>query len=359
MTLQPQSVHEVQQAVREQPMLRPRGAGTKPALSAGADGIVAVHLSALSGILEYEPAECTFTALAGTPLRQIEEMLAVHGQYLPFDPPFVRAGATLAGTVAAGLSGPGRYRYGGVRDFLLGARFVDGEGRLVRSGGKVVKNAAGFYLHNLLVGSLGRLGALVDITCKVFPRPEARATVSVRYSTFAAALAALRQIAGAPFDLEALDLEPPGTLWIRLGGFGEALPARTAALEQSVGAAVEVLYGDEEAAVWERQREFTWREPDCSLIKVPLTPAHIPALDEALETYGASRRYSVGGNVAWVAGRDTSDGLDAILRGLGLSGLMLVGQAGTPLLGSRPADAFVARAKQALDPAGRFGPLPG
>ena len=108
-------------------------------------------------------------------------MLAEHGQYLPFDPPLAAAGATLGGTVAAGLSGPGRYRYGGVRDFVLGVRFVDGMGNLVRGGGKVVKNAAGFDFPKLMVGSLGRLGVLAELSFKVFPQPPAFATLAVSY----------------------------------------------------------------------------------------------------------------------------------------------------------------------------------
>ena len=105
--------------------------------------------------------------------------MAAHGQYLPFDPPFAADGATIGGTVASGVSGPGRYRYGGVRDFLIGVRVVDGEGRVIRSGGKVVKNAAGFLLHHGMVGSLGRFGVLTEVTFKVFPQPEARRTVTV------------------------------------------------------------------------------------------------------------------------------------------------------------------------------------
>src|SRR4029450_4463398 len=90
--------------------------------------------------------------------------LAARGQSLRCDPFLLDAGATLGGTVAAGLSGPGRFRYGGLRDFILGVRFVDGLGRLMHMGGKVVKNAAGFDLPKFLVGSLGRFGVLAELT---------------------------------------------------------------------------------------------------------------------------------------------------------------------------------------------------
>ena len=149
------------------------------------DGSSLVETGGLSGLLEYEPQEFTFTALAGTPLAEIEQALSAHGQFLPFDPPLVQAGATLGGCVASGLSGPGRYRYGGLRDFLLGVRFVDWQGQLVSSGGKVVKNAAGFDLPKLMIGSLGQYGILAELSFKVFPRPEAYATLQIAYPSLA------------------------------------------------------------------------------------------------------------------------------------------------------------------------------
>src|SRR4029079_3476030 len=105
------------------------------------------------------------------------------GQYLPFDPKCVEAGATLGGTVASGLSGPGRFRFGGVRDFILGVRFADGAGRLLRVGGKVVKNAAGFDLPKFFVGSAGRSGVLSEIPLKVLPRPVFTLTLRLNADT--------------------------------------------------------------------------------------------------------------------------------------------------------------------------------
>src|SRR6266446_6711263 len=171
----PETLAELVRAVRNTPKLLAAGAGTKPRMAAF-DG-VKLSVSKLTGILEYEPSEFTFTALAGTSLREIIAALAERGQYLPFEPMCVEAGATLGGTVAAGLSGPGRFQYGGVRDFILGIRFVDGAGRLLRMGGKVVKNAAGFDLPKFFVGSLGRFGVLAEMTFKVFPSPPSKLTV--------------------------------------------------------------------------------------------------------------------------------------------------------------------------------------
>ena len=188
-------------------------------------------MSGLRGVVEYEPNEFVFTALAGTPVAEVVAMLAEHGQYLPFDPPFVAAGATLGGAVASGLSGPGRYRYGGVRDFVIGVRFVDGLGQLVRGGGKVVKNAAGFDLPKLMVGSLGRLGALVELSFKVFPKPPAFGTLRVDYPSLAAAVEAMATLVTKPLDIEAVDLEPSSasaSLLVRIGGREDQLESADA-----------------------------------------------------------------------------------------------------------------------------------
>src|SRR5262249_12869263 len=175
--LAPSSISELVEAVGSTPRLIPFGANTKPRLST----VDAPRLSmgGLRGITEYEPSEFTFTALAGTSITEIAEALRQRGQYLPFDPMCVKAGATLGGTVASGLSGPGRFRFGGLRDFILGVRFADGTGRLLRMGGKVAKNAAGFDLPKFFVGSLGRFGVVAEITFKVFPQRVASRTLKL------------------------------------------------------------------------------------------------------------------------------------------------------------------------------------
>jgi glycolate oxidase FAD binding subunit len=217
-------VERLRDAILAGGRVRVAAGGSKPALSAGAT----LDVAGLAGILAYDPQEFTFTAFAGTPLRDIVRLLAERGQALPFDPPLVEAGATLGGTVAAGLSGPGRFRYGGVRDFLLGVRFLSGEGELLTGGGKVVKNAAGFDLPKLMVGALGRFGVLVELTFKVFPRAEANATLEVGLPDFAAAVATMHRLAGSALDLACLELEPPATLRLRLSGLRASLDARVA-----------------------------------------------------------------------------------------------------------------------------------
>lgn len=354
-TYTPSDVAELQEIVRSHPRVFVRGRGTKPTLAAPPPETTVVEMTAFRGILEYEPQEFTFTALAGTPVAEVARMVAEHGQYLPFDPPLAEAGATLGGTVAAGLSGPMRYRYGGVRDFILGVRFVDGEGRLVRGGGKVVKNAAGFDLPKLMVGSAGRLGVLVELTFKVFPRPPAYATCRATFGSVNACLEALFDLWVRPLDLEALDLEPVAdgmALWVRIGGMAEALPPRLDRLQSLLGG--EVWQGDEEAAFWDDAREFRWAPAEWALVKVPLTPKRVPALEERLASLENRRRYSVGGNVLWLATPEPLDRVGMLLQELGLAGLVIRGAAETPFIGYRKGQAFARRVKQALDPHGRF-----
>lgn len=353
------STEQLQQALCRNQQLLPHGGRSKPTLSAVGDASTLLDLRGLAGILEYEPGEYTITAQAGTPLADVRAALAKNGQYLPFDPPLVDAGATLGGTVAAGLSGSGRYRYGGVRDFLIGIRFVDGQGREVRGGGKVVKNAAGFDLPKLMVGSLGRLGILTEVTFKVFPRPQIYASLRIDYPTVAAALAAMQQVANARLDLDALDIGVTPqhyTLWVRLGGWETILAQRLAQVRTLLGAGDE-LSGPAEDAAWHAVQEFTWALPSAALVKVATTPATLPRLDEALHQADAQRHYAVGGNLTWIAWPDALTELDALLRELRLSGLILRGPTNQPWIGHPIDNGFMQRIKRALDPDGRFLPL--
>src|SRR3972149_5484090 len=246
MILRPRTPKEVQEAVRAHSRVWLRGAGSKPALSAAPLDAVILDLSGPAGMLEYDPAEFTFSALAGPPGAEVEALLAGHHQYLPFDAPFTRRGATIGGAVAAGLAGPGRYRYGGVRDFVIGVELVDGEGALIKGGGRGGKNAGGFDLPKLMGGSLGLLGALVALSFKVFPRPEAYATLRVDLPDLSAALAAVVRLTTSRFDLEALDLEPAGCLRVGLGGTAVPLRQRGGGGRAFVGGQAEGVGGPEE-----------------------------------------------------------------------------------------------------------------
>ncbi|HEV7406634.1 MAG TPA: FAD-binding protein [Chthoniobacteraceae bacterium] len=354
--LAPESVTELVDAVRSTPRLLAIGAGTKPRLSA----VETVKLSTarLRGISEYDPSEFTFTAAAGTPVREIAAALAERGQYLPFDPMLVDAGSTLGGTVAAGLSGPGRFRFGGLRDFILGVRFVDGAGRLLRMGGKVVKNAAGFDLPKFFVGSLGRFGVLADLTFKVFPRPASSLTLRLAAGTLETALKILTEAAGSRFEFDALDVAPdePGVL-ARLAGPASALPAL--AREVFARWPGEVLTEDFAESIWGNLREFRWAHPNTPLVKIGVSPATATALGHAVRSMGGARWHlSAGGNLAFVSLASTAQTgeLNERLRKLELAGVMMRGE-GPLWLGFGSHRVIDQAVKEALDPMKRFPSL--
>ena len=346
-------LRDLQEAVRESARVRAHGACTKCAPIQ--EGVRALDLSAYSGVIEYHPTEFVITAWAGTPVAEVQDLLARHGQYLPFDPLLAERGATLGGTVAANACGPERYRYGGARDFLIGVRLIDGNGALIQGGGKVVKNAAGFDYPKLMVGSLGTLGILTEVTFKVFPKPEAYTTLRVALPSLGDALALLPTLTNCPYDLNAIDIlvdpeDERATLFIRVGGLAAGLPQRMARVRALCGAG-ELMDEADEAAFWRAAHAFTWLHAGESAVKVPLTPARIPALDAHL--HSLQRRYSVGGNVAWIATNDVMR-LDAVLKSLGLAGLVLINAKGNPRIGQWQRNAFAERVARALDPQGKF-----
>jgi glycolate oxidase FAD binding subunit len=356
--MKPTTIPELQEIIRAHSRIAPNGAGSKTALACVETGAVSVALTGLRGLLEYQPDEYTFTCLAGTPVAEVEQILADNGQYLPFDPVLVASGATLGGTVAAGLSGPGRYRYGGVRDFLLGVQFADGQGNLVRAGGRVVKNAAGFDLPKFMVGSLGSYGALVELAFKVFPHPESYATLLARYPSLAAGLAALIRLTRQPVEIYSLELEPAdggADLFVRVGGAEPSLLRRIERTQQILGGEpATVMRGEEEIQFWQSAREFHWLPPGDSLVKVPLTPRRVSALEEAMRGSAVRRVYSSGANLAWLGWRGELAPLDEILVRLELSGLVVLGKPGVRRLGARVGETFARRMKQALDPQDKF-----
>jgi glycolate oxidase FAD binding subunit len=351
----PTSIEELREVVVSSKHVRLRGGATKPGLARPRDDGGCVDLTALSGIVEHVPEECTFTALAGTRIADIERLLGQHGQYLPFDPPLVEAGATIGGAVAAGVNGSCRYRYGGIRDFVIGARIVDGRGRLVASGGKVVKNAAGFLLHQAMVGSAGRLGILAELTFKVFPRAPASATIRCETTDLEQALETVAAVQSGRFELEALDVEAPSVVWLRLGGFAGGVADRVAAVRRCCrGVRTDVLLDDEDRAVWHQTRELRWAPAGAAIVRVPATPPSIPRLDGVLAAAGASRRYAVGGHVAFIAWPGTLATCSEQLDTLGLSGQVLIGPPGRPIIGAVATSDFERRVRDVMDPDRRF-----
>lgn len=356
--LKPTTLVEVQTAVRETHQMLTRGGGTKPALSTPSEGVASLDLSALAGVLEYNPSEFTFTALGGTRVADVQALLREHGQYLPFDPPLADKGATLGGAVAAGLSGPGRYRYGGVRDFILGVRYVDGNGELIRGGGKVVKNSAGFDIPKLMVGSLGQLGVLVELTFKVFPQAPAHVTVFHHLSPLAEAMPAFYRLYTARLEIDSFDMEQSGDglkFWVRLAGWPEALPARAERVRALLGGGDVYTEPAIEPFWWNKFRNFESVMTDRNLIKIPITPKRIPEIESAWrDLHPMTRHYGCGGNVLWLSSPDSPALFHDRLTALGLSGLVVFGSPGPARIGVRTGQAFEQRVKGVFDPGQKF-----
>jgi len=156
--------------------LRLRGAGSKDFYGERLAGEI-LDTREHRGIVSYEPSELVLTARCGTPLSELTPVLDEHRQYFAFEPPRFGRDPTIGGVVAAGLSGPRRASAGAVRDFVLGAHLLTAQGELLRFGGQVMKNVAGFDVSRLLCGSLGILGLITEVSLKVLPRPRADATL--------------------------------------------------------------------------------------------------------------------------------------------------------------------------------------
>jgi glycolate oxidase FAD binding subunit len=204
-----------------------RGGGTK-AFYGGTPAGETLDLQELAGISSYEPTELVVTARAGTPLAELEALLADTGQHLPFEPPRFAPGGTVGGMVAAGLAGPARAAAGGVRDFVLGATLLNGRGELLSFGGQVMKNVAGYDVSRLLAGSMGILGVICEVSLKVLPRPVATRTLRFELAE-AQALQRLNEWGGQPLPLNA-SAWWAGTLVVRLAGAAAAVDAAQARL---------------------------------------------------------------------------------------------------------------------------------
>lgn len=207
--------------------LRIRGGGTKDFLGGEPLGEL-LDTRMHSGVIAYDPSELVLTVRAGTRIAEVEATLAAAGQCLPFEPPHFGAGTTVGGCVASGLSGPRRPYAGAVRDYLLGVSLIDGRGQLLRFGGQVMKNVAGFDTFRLQAGAMGTLGLIGEVSFKVLPAPEADET-RVFEADAAAALATMNRLAGQPLPLAGA-VHHRGRLLLRLAGNPAAVRAALAQL---------------------------------------------------------------------------------------------------------------------------------
>lgn len=219
--------------------LRIRGGGSKDFYGRQPAGET-LDVSAHRGIVNHEPTELVLTARAGTHLAELEAALHEQGQMMPFEPPDFGGGATLGGTIACGLSGPRRPWAGAARDFVLGTRVINGSGEVLRFGGEVMKNVAGYDVSRLVTGSLGTLGVILEVSMKVLPRPRGESTRILELDP-AAAFARVEEayraglpVAGAVHDSQRLHL--------RLAGAAQAVDAGIEALGGEAPADAETFW---------------------------------------------------------------------------------------------------------------------
>ncbi len=329
-TLKPRDAKEVEQAIQwalsEEKPLELIGQGTKRALGRPSQTDLTLDLSGLSGVTLYEPAELILSAKAGTPLADIEKLLADNNQELGFEPldygPLLGGEAgqgTLGGVIAANLSGPRRIKAGAARDHFLGLSVVTGRGETIKSGGRVVKNVTGYDLCKLFAGSWGTLGAMTDVTVKVLPRAETEVTVLVQGLDDARAGEAMAAAMGSPFDVSAAAHlpdhiaswfagvpKPEATTALRLEGHAPSVAHRREtlrALMQGFGP-VEILAEEQSRALWRDVRQvkpFTLggaRERPLWRISVPPAQGHAIA---AAVTPAAQMFYDWAGGLIWLA----------------------------------------------------------
>ena len=206
--------------------LRIRGGGSKDFYGEPPQGEL-LETAALAGVTSYEPTELVVTVRAGTRLADLEAVLAERGQCLPFEPPHFDGAPTIGGMVAAGLSGPARASVGALRDFVLGLTMINGRGELLTFGGQVMKNVAGYDVSRLMVGAMGTLGLIVEVSLKVLPVPPAEATLKFQMGQLEA-LRRLNEWGGRPLPLNASCWVEDGgvpTLYLRLRGAVAAVEA--------------------------------------------------------------------------------------------------------------------------------------
>ncbi|MGG5809922.1 glycolate oxidase subunit GlcE [Falsiroseomonas sp. CW058] len=359
------------------------GNGSKRALLRPVQAARTLSTRNLAGITLYRPTELVISARAGTPLPEIEAAVAERGQMIAPEPPDTRAlfgtdrPATLGGVVAANLSGPRRITAGAIRDHLLGIRFVNGAGEVVRSGGRVLKNVTGLDLCKLLAGSHGTLGVITEVTLKVLPRPEAQATLAVRVADLAAGVRALSAGLCSPFGVTGAALLPDGgaglagpVALLRLEEFRASVDYRGGRLREDLApfGEVSLVADDASAALWRAVRDaepLRAAEGD-AVWRVSVRPSAGPRVAAALvAAFGARVMLDWGGGLVWVAGPATEAAHAEVMRAAAAArGSFTLFRAPEPLRAmvavvpeEAPALAGIAaRVKAALDPEGVFNP---
>ncbi|MEO0831096.1 MAG: FAD-binding protein, partial [Pseudomonadota bacterium] len=320
--LAPQTESELASVVAEaSDPLRIMGGGTRPVGQASGQ---VLSVAGLSGVSLYEPGALTIVAGAGTPLSEVEGALSEAGQQLPFEPMDHRAllgidgVPTIGGVVAANASGPRRVQAGACRDSLIGVRFVDGRGDVIKNGGRVMKNVTGYDLVKLLAGSWGTLGVLSEVAFKVLPRPEAAATLQVHGLSEADAVGILCKALASPFEVSgaahvSTGQGGPVTL-LRVEGFAEQVSYRCGRLKDLLAETCANISTETDP---ERVRD-QWKDvrdaaplagPDGDIWRFSVKPTDAPGLVETLRGIcpDLEAMFDWGGGLVWVRAKEGSD----------------------------------------------------
>lgn len=306
--------------------LRIVGGGTRP-MGRPVPG-EALSLAGLRGIDLYEPGALTIVAKAGTPLAEVEAALAAEGQRLPFEPMDHRAllgtdgEPTIGGVVAANVSGPRRIQAGACRDSLIGVRFVDGRGDVIKNGGRVMKNVTGYDLVKLLAGSWGTLGVISEVSFKVLPVPESVAVLLIGGLSDGDAVRALSMALGSPYEVTGAAHTPKGVdgapvTMIRIEGFAASVAYRAEQLKTLLAEFGDITVEtdpEKAAALWKWVRDvegFAGQPGD--VWRISVKPSDGPAVGAAVQADGLL--YDWGGGLIWARvaeGRDIRPALDGI-----------------------------------------------
>ena len=294
------TVEEAAAEIRALDAVRPRGGGTKLGWTPASDA-KEFDARRLSRILEHNEGDFTAVLEAGVPLLEAQAAFGAAGQMLALDPP-LGAGdaATIGGVMAANDSGPLRHRYGGVRDLVVGVTVVLSDGAIAKSGGKVIKNVAGYDLAKLFTGSFGTLGLIARVAVRLHPAPARTASVTARSDDPAALGRAARKLAALPLEADCLDVGwegDAGWLGLRFGGVSAVEQAEAARGHVELDAE---LVADEDQELWALRRALQ-RSPDGVVVKVSGRPTDLESvIREARERDGTVvSRAALG--LSWVA----------------------------------------------------------
>lgn len=299
------------------------GGGSRRSLGRPVQAEAGVSTAGLSGVSLYEPGALTLVVRAGTPITEVEAALAAEDQMLPFEPMDHRAllgsggEPTIGGVVACAISGPRRLQAGACRDAMIGVRYVDGAGAVVKNGGRVMKNVTGYDLVKLMAGAYGTLGVLTEVGFKVLPRPERALSVVIDGLDDASAVQAMAEAVGSPFDVSGA-AHLPGKTVLRVHGMEKQAAYRAHELArrlQSFGPVSEVT-GDAHDKLWSDIRDCrAFAGTDGAVWRLSVRPSDAPDMVAAIrKTLPVEVMYDWAGGLLWLRVPDDGDAGATVIR---------------------------------------------